>query len=183
MRLIFILSIIINTTVCAQDFQLKEDGWEYQVVSESEVEPTVIYQKLNQWMVENYRSSEDVIELQDKDAGLLMGKGIGTINIINRFGSQAQKDIRYTFKIEIKEYRYRMTYTDVLYIDEPNQYNGYQRVETAAEVVLDESRMFKKNGKPRVFNHSLRDGTDELFDEITNRINEYIESSTADDDW
>jgi hypothetical protein len=72
-----------------------------------------IYDKSLEWMAQTLSDSREVIELKDKDNGLLIGKGItgfkgkigiGSTNVLCRF----------TLIIEAKDNKYRTTYNNLV---------------------------------------------------------------------
>ena len=185
MRHLFVISILLMSFgIMAQGLKENDSGdFIYQKIQQSQLSSDDIYLKLRQWFVETYKSSEAVLEIEDGENGVLMGKGTSNINIVDRFGGNTTKDIDYTLKIEIKEARFRITFSDIYYVDAPYSGNNYQRIITPAETLIKNEHLFKRNGKLRKFNASLKSGAEEQFDALTKKMKDYLQNSVSSDDW
>lgn len=71
-----------------------------------------LYLRAKKWFVSNYRSAQDVIQLDDKENGEIIGKGIFRITYYSR-----DPNIRHTVSILVKDNRYKYIITDLLYED------------------------------------------------------------------
>jgi len=69
-----------------------------------------IYSRTNEWIALNFKSSNDVIQLADKETGKIIGKGSFKTNMFMKEGW-----IEYTFLLEFKDGKIRYTYTDFFY--------------------------------------------------------------------
>ena len=67
-----------------------------------------LYIRALEWVSSSFRSSKAVIDLQDKDAGIIVAKGI--IPNGSRDALGVHFDLRLTIKLEVKDGRYRATY-------------------------------------------------------------------------
>ncbi len=73
-----------------------------------------IYRRTRRWFVENFRSSADVIQLQDIQSGELVVKGYTKIRYRNSFGSLVNTYLHQTIAIDIKDGRYRLLIKDLV---------------------------------------------------------------------
>jgi len=72
-----------------------------------------LYDRGREWFITKYVSAEDVLQLEDKENGKLIGKAISSIPY-KSMGANANMPIRYTIKIYFKEGRYKVVITDYL---------------------------------------------------------------------
>jgi len=165
----------------AQDLELVDDRYIHQSVLNHKLGASNCYVKIRQWFVDTYVSSTDVLEISDSDMLLLMGKGSGNIDVTSRLGLNSTKPIDYTIKIEIKDDRFRLTFSNILIVDEPYSGNGYQRIQTPVERLIVDEMLIKRNGKPSQFHESIKSGSEQHFDQIGIRIVSYLEN--GDDSW
>jgi hypothetical protein len=81
----------------------------YQGVIEAPgVSKAVLYTRANAWVAKTYRSANDVIQMQDKDAGQLILKGLSRVT---SRGANAGV-VRHTLTIYVKDGRYKYVLTD-----------------------------------------------------------------------
>lgn len=78
-----------------------------QKVHDIDLKKDEIYSRSLEWLAKTFTDSKAVIEMQDKDSGKIIGKGVitftaGIVNIPCRF----------TMSIEAKDGRYRTTYSN-----------------------------------------------------------------------
>jgi len=82
-----------------------------QKVHDIDLAKNEIYDKSLEWMAQTLSGSREVIELQDKDKGLIIGKGITRFRGKVGIGST---DVlcRFTLTVEAKDNKYRTTYNN-----------------------------------------------------------------------
>ena len=68
-----------------------------------------LYKLSNEWLAKTFKSSKAVIQYQDKEEGVIVGKGFTSVMYLGPL------DTWFTMTIEIKENRMRITFDD-LYI-------------------------------------------------------------------
>ena len=68
-----------------------------------------LYVKANEWIAKTFGSAKAVIEMQDKEAGKIIGKGNLTCSSTrNRMAVTVENDyVSYTIQIDVKENKYR----------------------------------------------------------------------------
>ncbi len=83
-----------------------------QVVDCGEQTKEQLYIILNHWFVESFNDANSVIQLNDKDAGVIIGKGY-IANIAGHAGGMNSYNvsIRPIIKVDIKDKKIRITYT------------------------------------------------------------------------
>ncbi len=67
-----------------------------------------IFQSIITWISANYKSSNSVIDLNDKENGEIVVKGINEVNTIKVLGNIQRNDIYHSIKISVKDSKYRI---------------------------------------------------------------------------
>lgn len=115
-----------------------------EVVQLDGVSKDVIYLRSNQFFVDIFKSSKDVIQFDDKEAGILIGKGFST-TYFTAWGTKTPIQLWYTIKIQSKEGRYKYDIYDLEY-----RFSDNSIVKTC-EVMFDKKTFLKKNGEPNEY--------------------------------
>ena len=103
-------------TVLVLAFTLGMNAQVFEVEGKSKDE---IHSIINQWVAENYNSANDVIQMNDKEAGTIIVKGVTNITIKNLVGKILLKNnpyvteyvdipIEYTLTVNIRDGKYRL---------------------------------------------------------------------------
>lgn len=105
---------------CAGMQPAKETGIE-NIIDVPGLSKDHIYNGTKIWIADTFRSTKAVIESDDKDAGLLIGKGIISYpcNGIECLGTGDYK-ISFTMRIDIKDQKFRITYSNINFIMPPS---------------------------------------------------------------
>jgi hypothetical protein len=82
------------------------------VVKVDGVNKKELYSRAKKWVVLSYKSANDVIQLDEKEDGIIIGKGNFGINYYSR-----NPIIKHTIQIEIKDGRYKYTVSNFIYSD------------------------------------------------------------------
>jgi hypothetical protein len=106
------------------------------------------------WIAENIRSPRSVIQFQDRDLGTIVGNGSYDISIDSGFLpflSPVNVPVSYRVRIDVRDNRYRMTFSDVrLYLD----------------------------ATPRALDYTDRDSTErrarDHFEQLANSLDQYL---------
>lgn len=119
-KLLFILLAVMPTFLYSQDnpftdvFPLVKDEVNYtEVVQVEGVLAPELYKRAKIWLVDAFKSSKDVIQNDDKDNFIVIGKGFFT-----GFGhNKAVQNAKYwfTIRIDCKDNRYRYVVSDFVY--------------------------------------------------------------------
>jgi hypothetical protein len=106
-----------------------------EVVDVPDVEQSTLYTKVNMWFVDAFKSADSVIQFSDKESGVIKGKYIGD-NIMA--GIYICK-ISSTVTVEIKDGKYRISFSDPIYQYIGDALNGtYARPGAEGAVVTQE---------------------------------------------
>ena len=144
-----------------------------------------LYIRSKQFFVDTFKSANDVIQMDDKEAGVVIGKGYNDI-YIKIMGVNNAVQMWYTIKIQSKEGRYKYEIYDIYFKIYPSQYGGSTEATTIrAEETFDRKKYYKKNGDPK-------DIPEKYKIETVNKVNSLVKdikvtmmkvSSTNKSDW
>ena len=70
-----------------------------------------LYRLSMEWMAKTFRSAQDVIQYQDKEEGIIVGKGV--VMIAWAF---SPRPTHFTLTIEVRDGRARITFSDIYYV-------------------------------------------------------------------
>lgn len=92
-----------------------------------------LYARAKIWFANSFHSSNHVVQLDDKDNGIVLGKG----KIIDE-SSDGKKTWEFTVKIQLKEGRYKVNLYDIYYKFE----NDLSRVSPAVRAILEKETTY-----------------------------------------
>lgn len=166
------------------DLPLDEDG----VITFSDViqvpnsTKSSLYSAGREWFVETFKSADDVLQMEDRESGKLLGKGFSKIYVGGGIAITDTK-LYYTIKLYFKEGRYKYEITNLYYLASPNRYNLSPQRQPAESVIID--NLYKPNGKIRNLNAQYKTETQNeikaLIESIRISLAKSVES--GDDDW
>lgn len=86
-----------------------------EVVPLAGVSKTELYTRARQWFSEAYKSADNVIQMDDKQAGIIIGKALFRFKSGVAFSAIVEGVINYTVKISVKEGRYKYEITNFIH--------------------------------------------------------------------
>ena len=99
--------IIVCSPAWAQEVVLPAP-FEFRLIDSVSGTKSELYIRARAWMANTYNSSQDVLQMDDKEAGKIIGKAITTWPIKGGFGNLlCESPIHYTITIDIKDGKYR----------------------------------------------------------------------------
>lgn len=73
-----------------------------------------LHSRAKLFFAETFVSANDVVQMDDKESGIVLGKGLSTISI--KSGKyEFPVNLKYTIKVECKDNRYKWTITNIIY--------------------------------------------------------------------
>jgi hypothetical protein len=84
-----------------------------KVIQADSLDKTSIYVALRAWFSEMYNSSNKVIQMDDKDAGVIIGKGTTQYNYGGMVYSCYEGWINYTIKVQVRDGRYKAELSNI----------------------------------------------------------------------
>lgn len=118
--------VLISSIICILFFHAKsQEPLAFSKVIEAENKnKTELFIKINDWFAVNYNSANDVIQMADKEAGIIVGKGnmdysLGKFTYICYDGI-----LNYTVKVQFKDNRFKVDISNFIHSVNPG--NGQQ---------------------------------------------------------
>ncbi len=154
--LLFLLSIsfscISQEDLLKYEFDRNETTGRIQFSNVIEIEgvsKNELYSRARKWFSDYYVSFEAVIDLEDREEGVITGRPRGTFPY--KYSSVSTYDIpmSYELSIYVKDGRFKYIATAINHVATPTQNNGYSTAETPIEIHISDERIYKKNGKKR----------------------------------
>jgi hypothetical protein len=112
-------------------FPINESGEIFytEVVEIPNVTKDVLYSRGYEWFAKTFKSAQDVIQMQDKERGKLIGRGmLGDINVKVSMGTYLLRGyIKFTISLYFKDGKYKFEITDFNHESVPTPkgfYNG-----------------------------------------------------------
>lgn len=81
-----------------------------------------LYILSNQWLVDNFNNAESVIEFQDKENGIILGKYSYKTRVVQSLGFSTIDYVKSTIKIHIKDNAVKITISDPSVRNNAGQY-------------------------------------------------------------
>lgn len=89
--------------------------FQFELIDTVNADKNYIYVKAHEWISKTYGSAKTVIDMQDKEAGKLIGKAQATVKIdyASMYGPLVHTDnVRYVISIDCKDGKYRCVISD-----------------------------------------------------------------------
>lgn len=107
-KLLQIIAVIFPLSAFSQmPIDTVSNNYQYREVVTSNGSKAEIYSKARLWFVKMYKDAGEVLQVQDSEGGLLVGKGFFLVQF-----QGAQRKVYHTVTVECKEDRFRVTVTD-----------------------------------------------------------------------
>jgi hypothetical protein len=128
MKLILFLLFFASYTAYSQELPVKDGKVFYeQVDSLPGILQAEVYKRAKLWMVNAFKDAKEVIQLDDKETGDIVGKGLFRFSY--RYMVTVESVCRFTIKISSRENKYRAQVYDII-IEQ-----GTQRVQSPMEEI------------------------------------------------
>ncbi|WPY97634.1 DUF4468 domain-containing protein [Christiangramia sp. OXR-203] len=154
-----------------------------EVIQVENADKNELYLRSKQFFAEIFKSANDVIQMDDKDSGIIIGKGFNDI-YITVIGIATPIQMWYSIKIQSKDDRYKYDIYDIYFKSYPGQYGV---TTTSAEKMFDKEKYYKNNGKPRNVLEKYKIETEAKIKNLESAIKSKMEnaaiSNDQDKDW
>jgi hypothetical protein len=94
-----------------------------------------LYVRLLEILSSTYSNSKNLIQVQDKEQGFILGKGRDTNTVPDIFGLSQVNTVYHTIKVEVKDYRFKVSVT-LTNVDREG-YNGNRKSWEYKNSILD----------------------------------------------
>lgn len=188
-KLLFITFCLSVFTLNAQDRYQEEvtidaEGKIYfeEIVAVPGDDKQVLYARGREWFVTFYNSAEDVLQMEDKESGKLIGKAFSEITV-SSLGIAFYSRLHYTVSLAVKDNKYRCIISDLRFHDYPSQYIPNPQPSPIEIRLID--GLYKRNGKPMKVNASYKEATLNSIDALLIDLEKAMQriSTDSEDDW
>jgi hypothetical protein len=128
-----------------------------------------LYLLARTWFAEKFRSANNVIQMDNEESGVIIGKGSSEIYIV-AIGIPVKFTMYFTLKIFAREGRSRLILTDIYY----ENYNEGKLIRNSAEDMMLSKKSLRKDGTPKNINNQYREQTiaskQKIFKSIENSL-------------
>ena len=164
MRKSFLVYIMLPLPCCSQliDELPKDENGKLSISEIVTVDSTTkneLYVRSKQFFVDYFKSANDIIQLDDKDEAIVIGKGASKIPDLL---------ILYSIRIQSKEGRYKYEIYDVSFQFSSTIAN-YTSI-NSAEWMFDKARYYKKNGEVSKTLERHKNETMNIFNDLVRAI-------------
>ena len=104
-----------------QNNETKKIEYSEIVFVDSTVSQVELYIIAREWITMNFKSALAVIQMEDKEAGILIGKGNLNIEVTMYLTNSV---VNFTFKIQVKNGKYRYWLTDFVHVSNQQGFSG-----------------------------------------------------------
>lgn len=109
-KLLLILIVFFNLSAISQTDNSK---FEFSLIDSTQGSKAELYTYAKSWLANTFVSSKSVIDMEDKEAGRIIGKGMFTKRVNSPFGNKVGMDVIYfTITIDVKDNKYRIKLSD-----------------------------------------------------------------------
>lgn len=137
-----------------------------EVVQVEGVPKEDLYQRAREWFTDTFRSSNDVIQLDDKENGQIVGKGL--FKYVQRYGIFVWDcTIRFTVSVAVKDGRYRYEINDF----EHSADNANNRLGLGLNIGVVTNQM----PAPPLNNKAAKNHTEKVYNYAVEQIDEQTE--------
>lgn len=115
-----------------------------EVVQADSLKKDELYSRAREWFAKTFKSADHVLQMDDREAGKLIGKGFADLDFSTKM-TVIKIKMYFTLTISIKDGKYRYVFSDIYYKGYPNSYDLSPAETPAEEVITDEALAKKKN--------------------------------------
>lgn len=178
MRKVFLLILFfISTNVFGQEYLSFE-----KVIQADRMNKSLIFIKVNEWFATNYNSANDVIQMAEKDEGIIIGKGNLSYNHEGYLYRCYEGYINYTIKVYIKNNRFKVVLSNFNHTVIPDNPD-------ACELgIITTAKEYTNSGMSKKYHNTVWNNiktqseifSKNIFIELEEKVND---NSFEDDDW
>ena len=201
--IIFLILIVVNITVLSQEQEEKyikilpldenREIYYSDVVKTDSLNKDELFNLTKQWFVDAFKSANDVIQMEDKEYGILTGKGYFeqsfTLYLGKMFGSRTyNSNIYFTAKIQCKDgrykyefYNFKIKYTVPGAQNVPSQDIDMTLEEWFKNMTINARKKFKEERKANLLR--FEEDIDKEVKVMINDINNAILNISKEEDW
>jgi hypothetical protein len=152
-----------------------------KVIQADSLNKTELFIKVNDWFATNYKSANDVIQMADKDAGTIIGKGSQPYSYGKLSYGCYDGYLNYTIKVYVKDNRFKIELTDFVHsVRVGNSSECEFGTITDAEIYTSKGISKSYHNKAWVdMKTKIQNFSEDIFASIESKLN----SNTKEDNW
>lgn len=180
MNKIIFFTLLITSLCSAQaelieDFKTDENNHIYysEVIQVEGASQNDLYVRSKQFFAEAFKSANHVIQMDEKDAGIIMGKGSAKVYISN-FGATSSFVVNFSIKLQSKDGRFKYELYDF-------SHDGVGPLEQW----FYKSNYYKKNGNPKKIQEQVKTQTLSIINDLIAAIKTNMQKPavSSDEKW
>jgi hypothetical protein len=117
---------------------LAAEPFQVQIIKSVPLAKDEIYSQTLIWMAENFKSSKSVIDMKDKELGVIIGNGAVDVNLGSKF-LPVNNTFTFKMKVEMKDNKLRLTFSNVKMVVQ-----GYEKPIEQTNRKANEKRMTRE---------------------------------------
>ncbi len=165
--LLFVLSSVKSQSATIDTLPIKDTLIFYEKVFtlSDKINKDAVFNSVVEWCASEFKNSNDVIKLSDRVNGEIVGNGQVIVK-----GWLSNYSVRFTFRVDIKDQKYRIQINNFLRKDYDNPYStDYHAVEKYYFMSLGKKGLkYKQDVK---FFSALNESTNELINSLVDFVN------------
>jgi hypothetical protein len=149
-------------------FELTKDGVIPIVINLDSISANTIYTKSKKWILESYKNPKEVLKADIENESLRINGFKSNAWFYKSLGAKQEYDMEYSFQIEIKESKIRLTFT-------PGQFWADNQ-----KVLYNYTTFFKGTGEVKGAYKDAKPSLEVTMNDLANSLVEYIKGKKSD---
>ncbi|MFO0468781.1 MAG: DUF4468 domain-containing protein [Bacteroidota bacterium] len=187
MKLTFLLSLLMVCNIGIAQFKtipvdsLSKKVLFTEIVLVDSTSKSVLYSRAREWFVHTFKSADDVIQMEDKESGKIIGKAYSEITLPPILGVTTVTKMYFTISVFLKDNRFKYEIGGIFYKSNPTAQAPSQET-TPEDWYNPETKMYKSNGKEKPINRGYYDRTLESINSIIKSLKSAMSLNTKKED-
>ena len=141
-----------------------------EIVDIENAKKGVLYGKAKLWFANTFKSANNVIQLDDEQNGVILGKGI-FIKKDAKLLTNIKQTWKFTIKIQVKDGKYKAELYDINYIFEmPGNNIGAGASKINLDDYFNNPKIYKKNGALKERAANFANDTNNIFNSLLKSV-------------
>lgn len=181
--LLILFAIFLANTIQAQE--IEELKFTKVIQSEKEADKLALYSSLRSFVATYYHDSQNVIQMDDKDAGIIICKATSIYDAPGMMYAAYDGWLDYTLKLQTRDGRVRVEVSHFFHRNKPgNQAKAQLGVLTTAEQYADKGVQKKYHNKVWIqLKEHAEDISNKIFAEVEKTLKEGATLNSTEEDW
>jgi len=178
--LLFIFPILLSSQII-KELPTDENGkLNYnKVVQVENTNKNELYLRGRAFFANTFKDAKEVIQMDDKDSGIIIGKAFSDIYITS-WGNSIPIQMWFSIKIQAKDAKYKYEIYNIYFKSYPGEYGVYTH---SAEKWFDRKIYYKNNGKPRNIREKYKIETTKEIQSLESAIISKMNTTDQNEKW